>query len=214
MKKVLGTVLLMSVVLVSANYYSGKLTQTNVNKQDFTDTLFERQSEIHDAWYRPAGQKVNTNISNNGLKTYQQPTNRVLAQKTIAQIVATKPEFSTLRKALEITKLTDTLNGGTEFTIFAPTNAAFNKLRKEVVDELFSNPEKLKSILLYHVVPNKYGAKEVAQLKAAQTVEGEDVKFAVYNGSIRVNNANVSQADVAAKNGIIHVIDTVLIPQE
>lgn len=140
--------------------------------------------------------------------------NNAVTQQTIAEIVAVKPEFSTLRKALETTQLTDTLNGGTEFTIFAPTNAAFSKLRKEVVDELFANPEKLKSILLYHVVPNKYAAKEVAKLKAAQTVEGEDVKFAVYNGSVKVNNANVSQADIEAKNGVIHVIDTVLVPQE
>lgn len=216
MKKVLSLVLVMAIASSYANYYSsGQLTQTNVypkgHTPTFQDTLYNKShdSYLQDLRYRDK----NNGAAQAGIKTYQQAHNAA-SQKTIAQIVASKPEFSTLRKAIEAAGLTETLNGGTEFTVFAPTNAAFSKLKKEVVDELFANPEKLKSILLYHVVPNKYGAKDVAQLKAAQTVEGEDVKFVVYNGSVKVNSANVSQADVEAKNGVIHVIDAVLIPQE
>jgi uncharacterized surface protein with fasciclin (FAS1) repeats len=216
MKKVLSLLLVMTVVSSYANYYSrpGQLTQTNVYRNDqphsFTITLQPLPSDLFSRDLRYRGGNANAQA---GIKTYQQAQS-ARSQKTIAQIVASKPEFSTLRKALETAGLFETLNGGTEFTVFAPTNAAFSKLKKEVVDELFAKPEKLKSILLYHVVPNKYLAKDVAQLKAAQTVEGEDVKFVVYNGSVKVNSANVSQADVDAKNGVIHVIDAVLVPQE
>jgi len=190
---------IMVLSITAVSLYAQNNTSIEEVAKDFADALY-RSKYLQD---KP----------NFGLRDRLKANNGV-TQKTIAEIVAIKPEFSTLRKALDLAKLSDTLKGGTEFTIFAPTNAAFSKLKKEIVDELFANPEKLKSILLYHIVPNKYAAKEVAKLKAAQTVEGEDVKFAVYNGSVKVNNANVSQADIEAKNGIIHVIDTVLIPQE
>ncbi|QMS86741.1 fasciclin domain-containing protein [Nostoc edaphicum CCNP1411] len=119
--------------------------------------------------------------------------------------------FKTLVAAIEAAGLVDTLTGAGPFTVFAPTDAAFNKLPAGTVDALLKDIPKLKKILTYHVVSGKVLAADVAKLKTAKTVEGSDVKIDASNG-VKINDAKVATADVAADNGVIHVIDTVLIP--
>jgi uncharacterized surface protein with fasciclin (FAS1) repeats len=119
--------------------------------------------------------------------------------------------FKTLVAAIEAAGLEDTLNGAGPFTVFAPTDAAFAKLPAGTVDALLKDIPKLKKILTYHVVSGKVLAADVVKLKTAKTVEGSDVKIDASNG-VKINDAKVATADVAADNGVIHVIDTVLIP--
>ncbi|MEH1970606.1 MULTISPECIES: fasciclin domain-containing protein [unclassified Nostoc] len=119
--------------------------------------------------------------------------------------------FKTLVAAIEAAGLVDTLKGDGPFTVFAPTDEAFNKLPAGTVDALLQDIPKLKKILTYHVVSGKVLAADVAKLKTAKTVEGSDVKIDASNG-VKINDATVAAADVAADNGVIHVIDTVLIP--
>ena len=124
-------------------------------------------------------------------------------------------QFNTLAAALKAAGLVETPKGKGPFTVFAPTDEAFAKLPAGTVESLLKpeNKEKLKAILLYHVVSGKVKAKDVAKLngKTATTVQGGTVAIDTTSG-VKVNNATVVKADVKAKNGIIHVIDTVLIP--
>jgi len=119
--------------------------------------------------------------------------------------------FSTLVAAIKAANLVDTLKGKGPFTVFAPTDEAFAKLPKDMVDGLLKDIPKLKKILTYHVVSGKVMASEVVKLKSAKTVEGEDVKIDASHG-VKINDATVTTSDVAADNGIIHIIDTVLMP--
>jgi uncharacterized surface protein with fasciclin (FAS1) repeats len=118
--------------------------------------------------------------------------------------------FSTLVAAVKAAGLVDTLKGTGPFTVFAPTDEAFAKLPKGTVDALLQDIPKLKKILTYHVVSGKVMAADVVKLKSAKTVEGEDVKIDASNG-VKINNATVTTPNVAADNGAIHIIDTVLI---
>lgn len=120
--------------------------------------------------------------------------------------------FSTLVAAIKAANLADTLKGTGPFTVFAPTDEAFAKLPEGTVDALLKDIPKLKKILTYHVVSGKVMAADVAKLKSAPTVEGSNVKINASNGGVKVNNATVATADVAADNGVIHIIDTVLMP--
>src|SRR4028119_813072 len=121
--------------------------------------------------------------------------------------------FSTLVTAIKAAQLVDTLKGAGPFTVFAPTDEAFAKLPNGTVDALLKDIPKLKKILTYHVVSGKVKAADFSlTLKSATTVEGSDVKIDASNDSVKVNDATVSTPDVAADNGIIHIIDTVLIP--
>lgn len=105
----------------------------------------------------------------------------------------------------------DTLKGKGPFTLFAPNDQAFAKLPEGTVDALLKDIPKLKKILTYHVVSGKVMSADVVKLKSAKTVEGEDVKIDASHG-VRINNATVTSPDVAADNGVIHIIDTVLMP--
>jgi uncharacterized surface protein with fasciclin (FAS1) repeats len=119
--------------------------------------------------------------------------------------------FTTLVAAVKAAGLVETLKGAGPFTVFAPTDAAFAKLPAGTVDALLKDIPKLKKILTYHVVSGKVMAADVVKLKSAKTVEGSDVKIDAANG-VKVNNSTVTTADVAADNGVIHIIDTVLLP--
>lgn len=119
--------------------------------------------------------------------------------------------FSTLVAAIKAANLVDTLKGAGPFTVFAPTDEAFAKLPDGTVDALLKDIPKLKKILTYHVVSGKVMAADVVKLKSAKTVEGSDVKIDASSG-VKVNDATVSTPDVGADNGVIHIIDTVLIP--
>lgn len=120
--------------------------------------------------------------------------------------------FSTLVTAIKAANLVDTLKGKGPFTVFAPTDEAFAKLPAGTVEGLLKDIPKLTKILTYHVVSGKVMASDVVKLKSAKTVEGSDVKIDAANGGVKVNNATVATADVAADNGVIHIIDTVLLP--
>ncbi|GET43802.1 beta-Ig-H3/fasciclin [Microseira wollei NIES-4236] len=120
--------------------------------------------------------------------------------------------FSTLVAAIKAANLVDTLKGAGPFTVFAPTDEAFAKLPEGTVDSLLKDIPKLKKILTYHVVSGKVMAADVVKLKSAKTVEGSDVKIDASNGGVKVNDSTVSTPDVAADNGVIHIIDTVLMP--
>lgn len=130
----------------------------------------------------------------------------------IVDTAANAGSFSTLVTAIKAANLVDTLKGAGPFTVFAPTDEAFAKLPAGTVDSLLKDIPKLKQILTYHVVSGKVMASDVVKLKSATTVEGSDVKIDATNGSVKVNNATVATADVAADNGVIHIIDTVLLP--
>ena len=132
--------------------------------------------------------------------------------KNIIETASSNPQFSTLATAIETAGLTETLQGDGPFTVFAPTNEAFKKLPPEKLTELMADPEALKNILLYHVVSGKVMSADIMKLEEAETVEGTMVAIDTAQG-VKVNNANVTSADLECTNGVIHVIDTVLIPE-
>jgi len=135
----------------------------------------------------------------------------------IVDTAAKAGQFNTLAAALKAAGLIETLKGQGPFTVFAPTDAAFAKLPAGTVDNLLKpeNKAKLVQILTYHVVPGKIMSASLAGKKTdAKTVEGDDLAIDATMGGVTVNGAKVVSADVAADNGVIHVIDTVVIPQE
>jgi uncharacterized surface protein with fasciclin (FAS1) repeats len=125
--------------------------------------------------------------------------------------------FKTLVTAVKAAGLVDTLKGKGPFTVFAPTDDAFAKLPKGTVEGLLKDIPKLTAVLTYHVVSGKVMAADVVKLKTAKTVQGQEVKIDASNWhlhkTVKINNANVVKADVAADNGVIHVIDKVLLPK-
>lgn len=135
--------------------------------------------------------------------------------KDIVDTAVAAGQFTTLAKALQAAGLVDTLKGKGPFTVFAPTDDAFAKLPSGALDDLLKpeNKEKLKAVLLYHVVAGKVPAAKVIKMKSAKTVNGQEVTISTSGGKVMVNDATVVKADVMASNGIIHVIDTVLMPK-
>ena len=120
--------------------------------------------------------------------------------------------FKTLVTAVQAAGLVDTLKSAGPFTVFAPTDEAFAKLPAGTVEALLKDPEKLKRILTYHVVPGGVMSGDVMKMKSAKTVEGQSVKIMAMNGKVMIDKAMVLKADIACDNGVIHVIDTVLMP--
>ena len=131
--------------------------------------------------------------------------------KTIIQTAGDAGNFKTLVSALTAAELVDTLNGAGPFTVFAPNDDAFAKLPAGTVENLLKDKDGLAKILTYHVVSGKVMSKDVSTMKSAKTVQGEDVAIDTTNG-VMVNNAKVIKADIECSNGVIHVIDTVLMP--
>lgn len=119
--------------------------------------------------------------------------------------------FTTLVAAVKAAGLVDTLKGTGPFTVFAPTDEAFAKLPAGTVEGLLKDIPQLTKILTYHVVAGKVLAADVVKLKSAKTVEGSEVKIDASNG-VKINDSTVTTADVAADNGVIHIIDSVLLP--
>jgi uncharacterized surface protein with fasciclin (FAS1) repeats len=136
------------------------------------------------------------------------------AEKNIVETAVAAGSFTTLAKALQAAGLVDTLMGKGPFTVFAPTDEAFAKLPAGTIEELLKpeNKAKLQAILTYHVVPGKVMASQVVGLKSAKTVNGQSVAIAVMDGGVMIDNAHVVKTDIATSNGVIHVIDTVLLP--
>ncbi|MGE3271287.1 MAG: fasciclin domain-containing protein [Chloroflexota bacterium] len=133
--------------------------------------------------------------------------------KDIVDTAVAAGQFTTLVKAVQAAGLVETLKGPGPFTVFAPTDAAFAKLPAGTLDQLLADPAKLKAVLTYHVIPGKVTAAQVTNGMSANTVQGAPLTFQVGGGSVKVNNsATVTSADVMATNGVIHVIDSVLLP--
>lgn len=125
--------------------------------------------------------------------------------------------FKTLVKAVQAAGLVDTLKSKGPFTVFAPTDDAFARLPKGMVEGLLKDIPKLKAVLTYHMVPGKVMAADVAKLKSAKTVHGQEVKIDAskwhLHKNVKVNDANIMKTDVIADNGVIHVIDKVILPK-
>jgi uncharacterized surface protein with fasciclin (FAS1) repeats len=141
-------------------------------------------------------------------------TARAAADKNIIDTAIAAGQFNTLATALSAAGLVDTLKGPGPFTVFAPTDEAFAKLPPGTLESLLKkeNKDQLTAILTYHVVPGEVMAADVANLKEAKTVNGRTVRVNRSNGKIMINNATVTRADVPASNGVIHIIDSVMLP--
>jgi uncharacterized surface protein with fasciclin (FAS1) repeats len=132
--------------------------------------------------------------------------------KTIVGVAASDPQFSTLVKLVKSAGLATTLSKGS-YTVFAPTNAAFAKVPKSTLAALAKDKAKLKAVLTYHVVKGRVPASKVVKLTSARTVNGASVKVAVRNGKVYLNGSTrVTKTDIKASNGIVHVINKVLLP--
>lgn len=138
------------------------------------------------------------------------------AHKNLIKTAEHKGQFGTLLKALDAAGLTATLEGEGPFTVFAPTDAAFAKLPEGTLDDLLKpeNKDRLRAILTYHVVPGDLTAAEVMKESQLKTVNGKMLQVHAVDGKVMIDNATVTRADIRASNGIIHVIDTVLMPSE
>jgi len=133
------------------------------------------------------------------------------ASKDIVDTAVGAGSFKTLVAAVQAAGLVDTLKGKGPFTVFAPTDEAFAKLPKGTVEALLKDKDKLTAILTYHVVPGKVLAADVVKLTSAKTVNGKEVKIDAKDG-VMINDSKVIKADIETSNGVIHVIDTVLMP--
>lgn len=152
----------------------------------------------------PVNENQNVELNNNN--------NANIMQKNIVETAVSAGSFKTLVTAVQAAGLVETLSGPGPFTVFAPTDEAFAKLPKETLDAVLADKEKLTAILTYHVVSGKVMASDVVNLKEATTVQGGKLSIDTSNG-VKVGSANVVQTDIETSNGVIHVIDTVLIPQ-
>jgi uncharacterized surface protein with fasciclin (FAS1) repeats len=137
-----------------------------------------------------------------------------MPDKDIVDIAAAAGSFNTLVAAVQAAGLVDTLKSKGPLTVFAPTDEAFAKLPAGTVEELLKpeNRSKLQAILTYHVVPGQVTASEVVKLQSAQTANGRSLRIETADGKVMVDNANVVKTDIMASNGVIHVIDAVVIP--
>ena len=134
------------------------------------------------------------------------------AMGTIVDVASDAGTFETLLAAADAAGLVDTLQSDGPFTVFAPTDDAFAALPEGTVESLLADPETLADILLYHVVAGKVLAADVVGLDSATTAQGSDVAISVDGSSVMVNEANVVATDIEASNGVIHVIDAVILP--
>jgi len=141
-----------------------------------------------------------------------EPARTAAKKPNIVQVASKAGNFKTLVALVKKAGLAGTLSSKGPFTVFAPTDAAFKKVPKSTLDALAKDKKKLKAVLLYHVVKGKVPASKVVTLDSAKTLNGKSVSIDVMDGKVYVNNAQVTTADVKARNGVIHVINEVLIP--
>jgi uncharacterized surface protein with fasciclin (FAS1) repeats len=140
---------------------------------------------------------------------------RAQQPKDIVDTAVAAGSFTTLAKALKAADLVATLKGHGPFTVFAPTDEAFAKLPAGTLDALLKpeNKEKLRRVLTYHVVPGKVTSTDVVKLQAAKAVSGDTIAIKVNDGKVHVDGASVTKTDIQASNGVIHVIDAVILPK-
>jgi len=141
-----------------------------------------------------------------------QTTATAPAGQTIFQTAASETNFSTLVGLLKAANLTDTLNGTTNYTLFAPSNAAFDKIPSSALATLANNTTALQRVLLYHVVPGTLLAKDIKGNGTFTTANGLSLPYSVTSTAVTVDNANITKTDINATNGVIQVIDSVMIP--
>jgi uncharacterized surface protein with fasciclin (FAS1) repeats len=141
------------------------------------------------------------------------PASAARQDQDIVDTATAAGNFTTLTSLLKRAGLVDTLKEAGPYTVFAPTDAAFAKVPKEKLDALLKSKKKLRSVLLYHVVGKKLTAGQVVNRKRATTLNGKKVRFRVRDSKVYVNRARVTTADIGASNGVIHVINRVLLPQ-
>lgn len=132
--------------------------------------------------------------------------------KNIVETAADSGNFKTLIRAVQEVGLVDSLSSEGPFTIFAPTDEAFEKLPDGTIDNLLNNKEELTNILTYHVIPEKIMSDSVSNLKTAKTANGKHIPIDNSDG-IKIDNAKIIQKDIECSNGVIHVIDNVLLPE-
>ena len=132
--------------------------------------------------------------------------------QTITQTVASETNFSTLVGLLKVANLTDTLNGTANYTLFAPSNAAFDKIPSSALATLANNTTALKRVLLYHVVPGTLLSNDIKGNGTLTTANGLSLPYSVTSTVVTVDNASITKTDINATNGVIHVIDSVMIP--
>ena len=144
------------------------------------------------------------------------PAHAQQASKDIVDTAVAAGSFTTLAKALQAADLVDTLKGAGPFTVFAPTDEAFAKLPAATLNELLKpeNKAQLRRILTYHVVAGRVSSSDVVKLRTAKAVSGDAIAITAGEGTVTVDGARVVKADVQASNGLIHVIDTVMLPDE
>ncbi len=133
-------------------------------------------------------------------------------QSDIVDTAVAAGSFNTLVTAVKAAGLVETLKGDGPFTVFAPTDAAFAKIPPEDLDALLKDKEALNQVLTYHVVPGRLMASDVAKMTSATTVQGQPVNFDAQSG-VMIDNAKIVKADIETSNGVIHVIDTVIMPK-
>ncbi|MBN1212837.1 MAG: fasciclin domain-containing protein [candidate division Zixibacteria bacterium] len=134
-------------------------------------------------------------------------------KKDIVETAISAEKFNTLVAAVKAAGLVETLQGDGPFTVFAPTDEAFAKLPEGTVEALLNDKEKLTAILTYHVVPGKVLAEDVVKLDKAATVNGEYIAINTSEDGVMVDNANIIATDILCKNGVIHIIDAVVLPK-
>lgn len=134
------------------------------------------------------------------------------AEKDIVDTAVGAGQFKTLVKLVQEAGLVDALRGEGPFTVFAPTDEAFAKLPKSQVDALLKDKEALRRVLLYHVVQGKVMASDVTKMRSAKTLQGQNINIRVRNNTVQINDAKVVKADIVCSNGVIHVIDKVILP--
>lgn len=148
-----------------------------------------------------------------GTLVFAEDHKKETATKDIVETAVAAGSFNTLATALTEAGLIDALKGDGPFTVFAPTDEAFAKLPKGTLDNLLKDKDQLKKVLLYHVVSGNVGSSDVVKLNKAETLMGSNVMIKVNDGNVMINNSKVVKADISTSNGVIHVIDTVLIPE-
>ena len=132
--------------------------------------------------------------------------------QTVVEIASSNPDFSTLVSAVTKADLVTTLSGAGPFTVFAPTNEAFAKIPADQLNAILADQAQLTKILTYHVVPGMVMASDLQPTQMVKTVEGQDVDIKVADGKATINGCNIVKTDIMGSNGVIHVIDCVLLP--
>ena len=159
-----------------------------------------------------AGALVLTAVA--GVALTARSTGGEAARKDIVETAVAAGNFKTLVTAVQAAELADTLKGKGPFTVFAPTDAAFAKVPREKLQGLLKDKQALTSVLTYHVVPGKVMAADVVKLDSAKTVQGQSIAIATRDGKVTVKGANVVKTDIVCENGVIHVIDAVILPSK